>query len=478
MPYKRKTIDLLISDDLRNLLTEIESESIVAKLLLKKRHSKEDLVESPVNYISISHDDNTKISYLTQDRIDSLDTDSYWTSNSRYKGKPGAFVGKIFKEIPAREVEKFASLFRSQSMKTVFTFKVVEADDIKKYYHYENYVSDSDGYTKGSLGSSCMKHQHCQKLFKLYTKNTDMVKMLIMLDQNEKLIGRALLWNLESNKIMDRIYTIFDEDYAFHFKKWATKNGYLYKSEQNWNNTLFFENLKVKKKELYLEFNIGKNPKKYPYMDTFKFVNLETGRLYNYIPENIEIKTLTSSDGGYHDGDHLRFDGIYKVFRYRNEVNWLDYLNLYTRAYDCNYSEINDTYILKKDSEYDYDLGGYVFIGDYEHLNNKERIEEFKKPLIVDVVEEVVEEVGENVVVEEVVAQPSFADRISDLSNMISEMTTNIDFDNIGASLYQHWQQLSRNEQLEVLQQVATGENLQDNDEEDLDLEIEVETPF
>ena len=130
--YQRKTIDLHISDDLRNILTEIESESMVAKLLLKKRHSIEDLVESPVNYISVSHDDKSKISYLTTDRINSLEPDNYWTSNSRYKGKPGAFVGKLFKDIPAREVEKFSSLFRTQSLMPVFTFKVVDGDDVKK----------------------------------------------------------------------------------------------------------------------------------------------------------------------------------------------------------------------------------------------------------------------------------------------------------------------------------------------------------
>lgn len=471
--YKRKTIDLIISDDLRNLLTEIESESIVAKLLLKKRHSKEDLVESPVNYISISHDDNSKISYLTQDRINSLEPDSYWTSNSRYKGKPGAFVGKIFKDIPAREVEKFASLFRSQSMKIVFTFKVVEQDDIKKYYHHENYVIDSDGYTKGSLGSSCMKHQHCQKLFKLYTKNTNQVKMLVMLDQNEKLIGRALLWDLESNKIMDRIYTIFDEDYAFHFKKWATKNGYLYKSEQNWFNTLFFENLKVKKKELYLEFNVGKNPKKYPYMDTFKFVNLESGRLYNYIPESISVKTLTSSDGGYHDGDHLRFDGIHKVFRYRNEVNWLPYLNLYTRSYDCNYSEVNDTYILKKDSEYDNEIG-YIFTGEYEHLNNKTKIEEFRNPKPVVVERETVQEsIPSYYDYSDFRPQRSLSEVISDLSDVMADINVP-DLGSIGSSLYRQWQELSRTEQQEILEQVALEQVVEQNVTD----ELEEQTPF
>lgn len=477
--YQRKTIDLLISDDLRNILTEIESESMVAKLLLKKRHTKEDLVDSPVNYISVSHDDKSKISYLTTDRINSLEPDNYWTSNSRYKGKPGAFVGKLFKDIPAREVEKFSSLFRTQSLMPVFTFKVVDADDIKKYYHHETYVTDADGYTRGSLGASCMKHDQCQKLFKLYTKNTDQVKMLVMLDENEKLIGRALLWNLESNKIMDRIYTKLDEDYSFHFKKWATKNGYLYKSEQNWFNTLFFENLNIKRKELYLEFNIGINPKKYPYMDTFKFVNLESGRLYNYIPENINVKTLTSSDGGYHDGDHLRFDGIHKVFRYRNEVSWLAYLNLYTRTYDCNYSEVNETYILKKDCQYDDKIGDYIFGGEYEHLNNKSKIEEFRNP--VKIVEETIPSYYDySRVIEDLAptSTTSISESISSLRDLIVDLDIEQEFDTTGIaqSLYRQWQNLSRNEQVDVLESVTEVVN---NHQEDEDLQLEEEpTPF
>ena len=470
--YQRKTIDLLISDDLRNILTEIESESMVAKLLLKKRHSIEDLVESPVNYISVSHDDKSKISYLTTDRINSLEPDNYWTSNSRYKGKPGAFVGKLFKNIPSREVEKFSSLFRTQSLMPVFTFKVVDADDIKKYYHHETYVTDADGYTRGSLGASCMKHDQCQKLFKLYTKNTDQVKMLVMLDENEKLIGRALLWNLESNKIMDRIYTKLDEDFVFHFKKWATKNGYLYKSEQNWNNTLFFENLNIKRKELYLEFNLGINPKKYPYMDTFKFVNLESGRLYNYIPENINVKTLTSSDGGYHDGDHLRLDGIDKVFRYRNDVRWLGYLNIYTYSGYCNYSSINDTYILKDDSVYDNEVDDYVFTGEYQHLNSP-KIEEIKKSE---------RELKAHPVSTQSYydyssrgTQRSLSETISNLSDLIADINIP-DLGSIGSSLYSQWQQLSRTEQEEILEQVADRDN---NEGEDLQLELEEEpTPF
>ena len=38
MAYERKTYDLFISDDLKTILEQIKSESVVADLLLKRRH--------------------------------------------------------------------------------------------------------------------------------------------------------------------------------------------------------------------------------------------------------------------------------------------------------------------------------------------------------------------------------------------------------------------------------------------------------
>ena len=474
--YQRKTIDLLISDELKNLLKEIESDSVVAKLLLKKRHSKEDLVESPVNYISISHDDKSKISYLTTDRINSLDPDTYWSSNSRYKGKPGAFVGKLFKNIPSKEVEKFSNLFRTQSLMPKFTFKIVEGDEIKKYYHYSSYIKDCWGNTMGSLGASCMKHDRCQKYFKIYTKNSDQVKLLIMLDENDMLIGRALLWDIESNKIMDRIYTKLDEDYMFHFKKWATQNGYLYKSQQNWNNTIFFENLNIKQKELYLEFNLGKTPKKYPYMDTFKFIDIKTGRLFNYIPDNVEVVTLISNHGGYENGDCLKFDGVDKIFRHSSETTWLSYLNIHTTRANCNYSELNDTYILSKDCQYNNEVNDYIFIGDYSHLNKEyKKVEEDNSVVgyydYSRVIENLVPTRTSSIIEKVLIMKKS----INTLRDLIVDLDTETDYASIGTSLYRQWQQLSRNEQEEVL--VSVNEVVDNHQDEDLQLEEEP-TPF
>jgi hypothetical protein len=206
-------------------------------------------------------------------------------------------------------------------------------------------------------------------------------------------------------------------------------------------------------------------------MDTFKFVNLESGRLYNYIPENVNVKTLTSSDGGYHDGDHLRLDGIHKVFRYRNEVSWLAYLNLYTRTYDCNYSEVNETYILKKDCQYDDKIGDYIFGGEYEHLNNKTRIE-LRNPVV-----ETIEETIPSSYYDYSRGTRSLSETISELSDLMADINLP-DLGSMGSSLYTQWQQLSRNEQENILEQVAI-EQVVDRNGEDLQLELEEEpTPF
>lgn len=62
MAYSRKTGDLFISEEIKEILVQIEKESVVAKALLKQRHSLDSLCEDYVNYISISVQDRFRIS--------------------------------------------------------------------------------------------------------------------------------------------------------------------------------------------------------------------------------------------------------------------------------------------------------------------------------------------------------------------------------------------------------------------------------
>lgn len=372
MPYDRKTYDLFISDELKQILTEFESDSEVASLLLKKRHDKQDLVDSPVNFISISREDKTKISYLTTERMSSIDISEYWTSSRRFQAKPGAFISKIFTNISSKEIEKFSNLYRATVSKPKFTFEIISGENMRQFYHYESYAQD-----RGTLGSSCMKHDSCQSFLNIYTENPEVVSMLVMKNDENQLMGRTLLWKFDSYKIMDRIYTICDEDLSFYFKTWATQNGYLYKSEQNWYNTLNFEQLGQKKQELQLKIKLKNYTfRRYPYVDTFKFLDLDTGELTNYIPESINFKTLCSSDGSYYDNRYLIFDGIDRVLRHRGESVNLEYLNVITHSNNAQWSDINKQFILNEHCRYDQHLEDIIFTGEYKHLNDSKKIKE------------------------------------------------------------------------------------------------------
>jgi len=362
--YIRKTSDIFISDKLRDLLTQFESESVVAQKLLYRRIDNSQLVEDFVNFISISDSDKSKISYLTNSRIEQIRNDSdsdYWTTKKRFHCKPGAFVSKIFNEISQKEIENFSTLFKAYSNKKEFEFKVVSGEDIRKYYYHEMYSSNS-----GSLGSSCMKYNKCQNYFDIYVNNSQ-VKLLIMTSPNSELIvGRALLWDIEPQKIMDRVYTIQDEDYLTHFKKWAKDNGYLTKTHQNWGASSLFES-KSESLELQIDIQLDKFVfSKYPYLDTFKWLDLKTGKLSNYKPEHFTNNTdryllLSNPDGEWYECDYIKFDHIDRQWRYPGDLICYDGQN-YTTDRNLNYSETLDSWLLKSESHFDGDIQDYIYI--------------------------------------------------------------------------------------------------------------------
>jgi hypothetical protein len=372
---------ITISPELKELLNEI-SDSLVAQLLLKEDHLIEDLADDFVNFISLSKKDNTKISYLPKERSEGLTEEECFSTSKRIMAKPGGFVSKVFKNIPEKEVEKFSTLFRSEVTKPKLNFKVVEGSEIKNYYHYSSYA-DRNG---GSLHASCMKHNSCQSFFDIYVDNPDICKMVLLFDSEDfaegdyydsnRIVGRALLWNFDSYKLMDRIYTINDEKYQFYFKQWATKSGYLFKTQQNWFNTKFFEKLGDKQQKLELSLILKNKSFDYvPYMDTFKFMDYE-GVLYNYQPEGKNFYTLTDTGGRKNGYDHLVTDFLDDVLRYRGDAIRLDYLgkNKWTHPDNCRYSDVMDRYILKDHCVKEPNLNDWIFNEEYSSNNDDERI--------------------------------------------------------------------------------------------------------
>ena len=356
--YIRKTIDLYISDSLRDLLEQFKDESQVASLILHKRLPKEDVVDNNVNFISISDSDKTKISYLTEDRIEKISqssTDDYWTTSKRFHCKPGAFVTKLFKGIPQKEIEKFSNLYKAFSDKKDFTIEIISGQEIAKYYDQETYSSNS-----GTLGNSCMKYSRCQRFFKIYTENPDVISMLIMKSPTGSLIGRALIWNIDGQKVMDRIYTIQDDEYIVFFKQWALRNNCIFKTHQNWNHTLQFDS-KEETKEYKFVVKLKKfNFDYYPYLDTFKWINLNDGNIANYkVSEDFSV--ISNADGQTQPHYMLEFDDISRDWQWRGNLVYLEDLNIRTNSNNLNHSETLGKWILKSESYYDEDLRDFFY---------------------------------------------------------------------------------------------------------------------
>jgi len=148
----------------------------------------------------------------------------------------GKIINKLFpKKYSDKQIEEFVNLVKGTLEKQTEKFLIVEGDEIAFWYKEENYKE-----SKGSLGQSCMRG-NSERIFKIYTENPEVCRMVILVE-DDKLLGRSLLWKLNSisgdsnvdeiKYLMDRQYTINDSD-VNKFREFANKNGFAYKSSNS-----------------------------------------------------------------------------------------------------------------------------------------------------------------------------------------------------------------------------------------------------
>jgi len=279
----------------------------------------------------------------------------FWDKNrTSYKiGKvinrlqPGRFLpnGK-----PGEDIESFINEIKSARTNIFSKFKIVEGNELKKYYNQNTYE-----YGKNStLHNSCMRYDYCSDYFNFLIINN--VKMLILMSDNnkDKIKGRALIWKLselnhkDTNRIfMDRIYTINDYD-VYKFKSYAKKEGWLYKDIQNNSTNRIVDPLDNTIKERYMKINNIEYTFPFPYMDSFKYYNTDKEYLSTTFDDDYEYE-LNSTDGGYIDKEDNEFS------YFTNEWASLNYAEEH-----WNYSEKENTWINKEDSVYVDHIQTYV----------------------------------------------------------------------------------------------------------------------
>jgi hypothetical protein len=226
-------------------------------------------------------------------------------TKSRNDVKLGRLVNALLPgKYTSKDIEEFTNKFKAALSKQGERFEEVSGEDINHWYNADNYKEMS-----GTLGNSCMAKK--SGLFTIYTENPDVCKMLILVEDDE-LIGRALVWKLNSIKIygkdpkqdswfMDRQYTIKDSDVE-KFRNYAKEKGWIYKSSNNHHS---FSNVTIEGEEKNANLSVkveAKNYRRYPYMDTFRRYDSDEGILYNDDDEDESYEgqyILNDTQGGY-----------------------------------------------------------------------------------------------------------------------------------------------------------------------------------
>jgi len=297
---------LYYSPNFRDILKELGNNQIANALREKEGQN----FRNDITFVDIDSDCIVTFTQMSnaKKRIDNfLDTRTYIDTNfSESDGDflydldingqgPGIYkksrnqirLGKLVNYIApnlfsATEIENFINLIKSIQKLDNTLFETVSGLDILDYYKSENYQKKN----VGSLGNSCM-NDHPEYL-KLYTHNPETCSLIILKVAN-KIVGRALLWKLDTvfdedgsslniEYFMDRAYSI-NEYYITKFRLYAKKNGFSYKENRSDRRHIIFNG-----RDNYVDLTVKVKKgdyKWYPYMDTFARLDTVSGNLYN-----------------------------------------------------------------------------------------------------------------------------------------------------------------------------------------------------
>lgn len=275
----------------------------VARRILNIDNEEENLFD--ISYLDLDKDKDDSISYMpanrawyklafaNQEEADKTPAPNceMWTGSGRQSMTVGKLINKLFEDtFHDVAIDSFVKAFKAEVAATMIynNFKLVKGEEIRKWYAETNYYKDPSHASSnggGTLNGSCMRYEgggkNCQKFFDIYVDNPDKCGMLILTNNQNKLLGRAIVWfdlkKPTGGVFMDRIYTVKQSDEEL-FKKYAQEQGWLYKYNQGPSDYSYMEKGQRVNKSVAVQLK-GKKFSAYPYMDTLKYYNPTTGRL-------------------------------------------------------------------------------------------------------------------------------------------------------------------------------------------------------
>jgi hypothetical protein len=157
-------------------------------------------------------------------------------------------------------------------------FSVVSGEMIGYYYMNSNYV---DFGTSSNLMGSCMRYDTCQPYFRFYEQNQDSISMLILRNNDYKIVARALLWFNGENTYMDTIYHATDA-HCTTMIEYAVRHGFYYKSQQSCHFFAFdmYKGEKISPEIVKIPVHIDESWSSMPWLDTVMFIVKDGDKFY------------------------------------------------------------------------------------------------------------------------------------------------------------------------------------------------------
>jgi hypothetical protein len=330
--YQKIEVPLQFTHEFDHILREIDSP--ISKDFRTLRLSPFEL-----SLLNIS-DDNDTVTFTTSVKLsqhfkteDSKELSRYITplNNSsaqiyhinRSSIKIGRLIRKIFQnKFSDVEIEKFVNQFKSFVDSKSLKFEIWTDGMIVSGYQSKNYTYEAS--SSNALINSCMNDELGFIDFYRYIP----VKLLVLLNEDGHIFGRALIWKTNRGDFMDRIYCAFESDY-YKFIDYAKNNNIIYKAENKSGNQVQYVkdgkegwfpmkiNLNFNVEDYNMDDYTGK-AKDFPYMDTFIYGQKNV--LTNYEPTDGSFFVLQDTSGEY-----LEVTPVYDIYGQRIETSDIDH---------------------------------------------------------------------------------------------------------------------------------------------------------
>jgi len=293
-----------IKDDITFVDISVDKSDYITHLKNNNLKKIQNLVEMDPNFSTETYIPTDVVDYMwSQDQAGN--GQGPWDSKSRLELRLSRLVNKIIEDdrFSTRDKENFVNEMRAVIESSKSEFRIVEGEEIRKFYREKVHSVQT-----GSLKSSCMRYDKCSEYLDIYVNNPEICKMVILVNGEGKIDGRALIWKLHSSTteikmFMDRIYSIDPSRIEPMFNAWAREMGYSHKQENNFRNLrgVVLPDGKVVKANMTVKCE--GTYKKFPYIDTFRMYDPKTGILENSDdekdPGNAGKYLLASTDGTY-----------------------------------------------------------------------------------------------------------------------------------------------------------------------------------